>query len=444
MVEAELLAQVCANPEDDAPRRALAAHWRAAGDPRGEFVDVQLRLADLPRWHPDRPALLERQQALLREHGDRWREALPRGGVAVRFHRGFVSGVEGSPEDLCAALPPLVAVAPVQKVELAVDEEEHGPNAAIPELACLSAWRGIQKLGLSDGVLLPDSLRALLGSEALAGVRAIELGDAMCEEPSMQALAALPAPAALRVLDLQGHIGGIGHAGLLTLLAAPWLPQLAELRLYGQELTDDSLLALAGSALRVRHLGLASVGYADNVFTAEALRKVCGSPVLQRLESISLVGTSVGEALPELFAACRGLRSAWIGRTGLDGDDLRLLVRGVSFDGFDELSLQSNPIGDLGARMLAMCHRLPRVLVLAGCGIGPAGLRELAAPSVPSVDALDLRSNPLPPECWQELVAAGRLPKTTALMVDAKGWPEDLVATVRAHYARADLIGAAT
>jgi uncharacterized protein (TIGR02996 family) len=60
-----LYAQVYAHPEDDAPRAVLADQLQALGDPRGEFIALQLQ----PSPSPEN---LKRQAALLRKHLREW------------------------------------------------------------------------------------------------------------------------------------------------------------------------------------------------------------------------------------------------------------------------------------------------------------------------------------------------------------------------------------
>jgi len=433
--------RILARPDDDAPRRELAARWRAAGDARGEFVDVQLALAALPRWHPDRPALAARERDLLAAHRDAWLRALPIGGLAPRFRRGFVEHVEGTPAEVRDDLPALAAQEPVTSLELSVDEES-AEDPALRELSSCAALAGMRELSLADAEARPERFATLLASSAFVALQRLTLGEAMCSAEVLAALAAVDVPETLRAVHLDGHMGGCGDAGVLELVRAPWLPRLDDLRLHGQSLTDTSLAALAESELAPQHLGLVSAGYGDHAFTAGSLRGAAKAAMFSSLRSLSLIGAPVGEALPDVFEHARGLRSAWLARTGLDGDDLRLLLRPLSFEGWQELSLSGNPIGDLGARMLAMCHRLPRVLVLSSCGITPAGLRELA--TAPPVDALDLRGNPLPADAWRQQLEGDALPRATSLLVDASDWPDELVRSVRAHYPRADLIGVAT
>lgn len=437
------LASIRANPEDDAPRAALAAWWTEQGDVRGAFVQAQLRSASLPRWHPERQAALDEAKQLLAQHRDAWLADVPHGTLAVSFVRGFVGSVEGGPADVRDHLSALVATAPVARLELAAEEEEDGPkDPAVADLHRCEALGALRELTFYDGELHPESLAGLLAAPVWQQLHTVEFGEPMCTREHVEALARASLPVGVRTLRFEGHMGGMGDHGAAALLAAPWLSQLEGLTLNGQTLGDASLQALAASDLRVTMLGISSSGYGEHTFSVDALRAAAKAPLFAGLSSLSLVGAPVGEALPDLLSACRSLRSASFARTGLDGDDLRLLVRALTFEGWEQLSLASNPIGDGGARMLGMCHQLPRVLSLEGCGITPTGLDWYA--SAPPVDALDLRANPLPAAAWQEQFDRDRLPKATALLVDAGDWSPDLVAAIRTHYPRADLIGAAT
>ncbi|AEI63690.1 TIGR02996 domain-containing protein [Corallococcus macrosporus] len=50
----QLLAAVVAQPEEDAPRLVYADHLQQQGDPRGEFIAVQVALAAEPASPPRR------------------------------------------------------------------------------------------------------------------------------------------------------------------------------------------------------------------------------------------------------------------------------------------------------------------------------------------------------------------------------------------------------
>ncbi|MEO8699108.1 MAG: TIGR02996 domain-containing protein [Kofleriaceae bacterium] len=83
---AELFAAVYAHPDDDGPRAVLADLLQEQGDPRGEFIALQLaRGRDGKRTR--------REAALLKEHGRQWlgaiAPAIPKDGVV--FERGFLA-----------------------------------------------------------------------------------------------------------------------------------------------------------------------------------------------------------------------------------------------------------------------------------------------------------------------------------------------------------------
>jgi len=84
-----LLADIYANPTDDAPRLVYADLLLEHGDPRGELIMLQLDRGD------GEPTA--REQELLKKHGKAWLGALApalswgRGYAGTRFRRGFVA-----------------------------------------------------------------------------------------------------------------------------------------------------------------------------------------------------------------------------------------------------------------------------------------------------------------------------------------------------------------
>jgi uncharacterized protein (TIGR02996 family) len=83
---AELFAAVYANPDDDGPRAVLADLLQEQGDPRGEFIALQLA-----RGRGGKRS--RRESELLKKHGREWlgaiAPALPKDGVV--FERGFLA-----------------------------------------------------------------------------------------------------------------------------------------------------------------------------------------------------------------------------------------------------------------------------------------------------------------------------------------------------------------
>jgi uncharacterized protein (TIGR02996 family) len=84
--EGEFLEAIYAAPDDDAPRAVFADWLTERGDPRGEFITLQLG--------PRSPASLKRETALLKAHGEKWAGVL--GRILDKklrvFERGFLAG----------------------------------------------------------------------------------------------------------------------------------------------------------------------------------------------------------------------------------------------------------------------------------------------------------------------------------------------------------------
>src|SRR5262249_24580085 len=122
MKHAGFLTDICAHPEDDAPRLIYADWLEENGETaRAEFIRLQIELARRPGEEDPPPALLQREGELLDRHGDAWRADLPAlPGVSwVGFQRGFVQRVtvQGTDAFLTSA-EPLFAAAPVRSLKL--------------------------------------------------------------------------------------------------------------------------------------------------------------------------------------------------------------------------------------------------------------------------------------------------------------------------------------
>ena len=84
--EAELLAAIYADPAADEPRIVYADWLQERGDPRGEFIALQLR--------PSRGTVeLGRETELLEAHWERWTRPIAIGRAHGGFERGFLARV---------------------------------------------------------------------------------------------------------------------------------------------------------------------------------------------------------------------------------------------------------------------------------------------------------------------------------------------------------------
>jgi uncharacterized protein (TIGR02996 family) len=101
MNEEELRQAILAAPDDDEPRLMFADQMVERGDPRGEFIQLQIALAN----DPDQPELMKRADELLERWRQTWRNPY-RGGRSpdLVYRRGFVWEAHFN-EDLFAAEP---------------------------------------------------------------------------------------------------------------------------------------------------------------------------------------------------------------------------------------------------------------------------------------------------------------------------------------------------
>jgi uncharacterized protein (TIGR02996 family) len=112
-----LEAAIAENPDDLAAHMAYADHLQEQGDPRGEFVQVQLALEDPARPATERKQLQKHERALLKEHRDAWLGALaphldltpPHPSDTAGFARGWLDQL------VLGSLSPQLARAMVQE-----------------------------------------------------------------------------------------------------------------------------------------------------------------------------------------------------------------------------------------------------------------------------------------------------------------------------------------
>ena len=96
MTDEAFLQDVCAHPDDDAPRLIYADWLDDRGDSaRADFIRTQCELARLSPGDARAAALARRQDELLDRYWYDWRDALPHlhGITWGDFERGFVGSI---------------------------------------------------------------------------------------------------------------------------------------------------------------------------------------------------------------------------------------------------------------------------------------------------------------------------------------------------------------
>jgi uncharacterized protein (TIGR02996 family) len=108
-----LLADIVANPDDDAPRRVYADTLLERGDPYGELINVQLDLAGDGLARAERIGRRRREGELLAMHHDAWSLEI---ATHVRYRRGFVDVMTLDPDTLARRGSEVIARAPLLRM----------------------------------------------------------------------------------------------------------------------------------------------------------------------------------------------------------------------------------------------------------------------------------------------------------------------------------------
>jgi uncharacterized protein (TIGR02996 family) len=407
-----ILSAILEAPDDDAPRLVYADWLEEHGDEaRADFIRVQLELARVPDYEPGWIELRRREQALLAEHGQGWRQEVAgwaRPGAV--FRRGFVGEVWCTASELLKGGSGLFRRAPVRGITLRKASHEQVEDLARSPLlgrlrrlhltsGCerdLTALRGLLSsphVGNLRGLRLYlrayggpavehgqlETAQALAWSARLGGLASLELdGFGPFGEAGAEALAKSPHLTGLTTLRANNN--SIGAGGARALASSPFLPQLTTLGLTVQSLGAPGAVALAEGLVRgrLRHLDLSR----NRRFGDAGAAALAASPGLAHLAVLHLVECGVGPAGARALA-----QSPYLG-------ELRHLV------------LAQCPVGEEGALALASSQSLKNLtlLNLRGSALGVGTVEALASsPSLPRLAFLLVENTTVAPGDWARL-----------------------------------------
>jgi len=259
----DMVRHILDNPDDVAARLVYADWLDEHDNPRGEFIRVQCRLAELEEEDPEWRALEARERELWAAHGKAWREEAPAWPHSVRFRRGFAEEVQCPAKAFLRQGAGLFRRAPIISLTLTVVE---------------------------------DHLAALAACPLLAHLRSLDLGCFSKE------LAASPHLANLTCLKLT--CAGVDDAVCEALAASPHLARLTRLYLNGNRIGDRGVRALARSP-HLSNLNALILG--ANPFRLDAVRTLADSPHLVNLRELGLFHCDMGPEGAEALAAARHL-----------------------------------------------------------------------------------------------------------------------------------------
>jgi uncharacterized protein (TIGR02996 family) len=359
------------NPDDLAAHSAYADYLTEQGDPRGEFISVQLALEDPKRPPAERKELQQRESELLQQHARQWLGDVGRflhgdwSGPDKPYHYHFTRGwldlvrVLVADEDDPADLPILAALARapetrlLRRLEVVYDMRYHpfdfgefvsGPARAMTEEEQQDDYPGASILGL------------LVGSPYLANLRVFKLGFSDTDETpghstmvqpfvdctTQQVLALLKKCPRLEELYLNTHLADIDR-----LFAHPSLGNLRVLQYY------------YGTDYYGRRAGV-----------AYPLGALAGNASLKRLTTLRLhPGRDATVELPELDALLRSpglpsLAHLQVHMTTFGDEGCRRIVDSGILRRLKTLDVGYGSMTDDGARILAECPDLKNLEVL--------------------------------------------------------------------------------
>ena len=372
----EAFEQAILESPDELANSAAYADWlQEQGDPRGEFIRVQLALEDdrTPTLHRD--SLRVREQELLLRHQRDWLgelapHLLDRGeeGPRHQFHwqRGFLSVLRS--QCLTRGFAQQLATAPEARFlrELRIEgaADYYDLEDVVPPPPRGPLPRGIHEnryWGLIE----------LIGAPCLRNLRVFQMGDPDDRQP----------PEA-DFCDCHTYAPGLEHV-------VAGMPRVEELHLLCKEYDIERLFALPNlrhlRVLRLYHFGARdSTGY-DRDRYEYPLDVLAANPALGELTHLLFHphGVEAGddEDGPPSF---------------LPLDQVRALVRSPHLGKLTHLQLRLSSLGDEGVRLLIDSGMLRRLkwLDLRHGRVSDEGARLLAAcPDLPHLEHLDLSRN---------------------------------------------------
>ncbi len=329
-----LVAEIAAQPDDDAVRLVYADYLLGHGDPLGELIVVQCERARLPRWDRRHERLAAREDTLLMTFRPRWLGAIAK-HVSATFVRGFVDRIGfGGADPRDRVLDHVFDIAPLLTtlvIPASVAPNRAGSEDALARLTgvvlegslytnSVELWMlpHVVRFTAADGAFGTDPMRDL----AMRAWRELVFGNLPLGADGTRAMLDRLDPEVLEVLELIDC--GVTDAGIARIVERP-LPALRRLGLRGAQLSPRALERIAGAR------DLRAVTHLDLSLNAEA---GAGLPAL--VES---------RALP-------ALRELSLRHVPLDADDMAALARSPIADRLVSLDLESCALDEAAAESL--------------------------------------------------------------------------------------------
>jgi uncharacterized protein (TIGR02996 family) len=374
---------LAADPNDLTSACAYADYLAEQGDPRGEFMQVQIALEDEKRSPAERAALKKREAALLKKHEKEWlgplaavtRDAEPvafwdggkqgkRTPVAHRFARGWLSRLEFY--NLTVNQARALAQSPQARFlrELVVETVESEVPVGTTQQYIDSYYEPGPDVPADIDAYDALGLHALCRCPQLAAVRHFRLGeendDFNCHTPG----------------DLAFHL-------------VKQMPNLEELHLLAHRVDANKTFALPMPRLRVLQLYHSNSYPLDKLAANKSLTSL--TTLLCHPHAMEFEEEEPGAyiRLPQLRAVCRSphlkaLSHLQLRLTNFGDAGAKEVVESGVLKRLKVLDLQGGCITDDGARLLARCPDLKHLdhLNLSRNALTKAGEEAITATGV--------------------------------------------------------------
>ncbi|MBL8916900.1 MAG: TIGR02996 domain-containing protein [Archangium sp.] len=467
-----LLQAVLEAPDADDARQVYADALIEAGDPRGEFIQLQLSLEGAT---PSAKATELRARALrlFAEHREAWMAPFGSMVLWAGWKRGMIDSVRAHASNLAGNPDALLAREPVTALELrrvsnaeatafakkkafarvrTLSVAECGTSAAtllsgaLPNLSELdlseagindATWTKLAallpqltRLGLSHNALSERSIDALLGNRRLSKLESLGLAGVVRGVTGAARVARNLALPALRSLDLSHN--DWNDADLRSLSKNGAFRKLTGLALRENPLTGAGAIDALAPLTNLEELDLASVELGAN--GAAALAKT-----FKKLRRLELMQCNVGAGAAHLAKRAWPLEVLDLQYCELDARACQALA--TADWPLRELNLWANSYGDKGLAALAKAPftRTLRKLTLGYGEFGDAGVRALAAGNWPALEELVFQGDPIGESGAKALANSTTLPALVRIKFERNGAPKKALAPLRERGVELDL-----
>lgn len=361
----EFLDTIRATPEDDQARLVLADLYEETGDvDRATLIRLQIERAALPPRDPKAIHIELKERQLLADHGERWRENLPKAeGVQWgRFSRGLVDKVAfDDATKLAEHGADCAAAGPLDHVMFKWPRLGDRPT--------LSAIDGLRELTVVGTVMEPDDVAWLANSPILSTVRALNLVESQMTAEAFQHLMASPFIEQLEALRVPVH--NFGNEGIVALVSTK-MPNLVDLDVSvatfddlgsgGRYQETMSVEAARDLATWPQLANLRSLDVTGNQLTAEGVHDLLASPLIGKLKTLRLKSMSdwnwETDERPEVLQALSTanpdlkLEVLDIGESELSEELTNILVDAPALSELEELRMDYCQLGNSLKRLL--------------------------------------------------------------------------------------------